>query len=142
MFVALLTFGAAVGRSRPAAYALGAIGLVVLFVALALDRPTLDDKRGLEVFVGDEGTEPRGRLHARADRGRARAARVRRGAPARAAAAGGALEAARSYSGPLVGSGDEPPAGVNVSVPRDSNSLRWLQVSPERSCFVYSKVTD
>jgi hypothetical protein len=54
----LLAFGAAVGRSRPAAYALGLVGLVVLFVALVLDRPTLDDKHGLEVFFGEQGTEP------------------------------------------------------------------------------------
>ena len=54
----LLAFGAAVGRSRPAAVALGLVGVVVLFVALVLDRPTLDDKRGLEVFFGERGTDP------------------------------------------------------------------------------------
>jgi len=54
----LLAFGAAVGRSKPAAVALGLVGVVVLFVALVLDRPTLDDKRGLEVFFGEQGTEP------------------------------------------------------------------------------------
>ena len=54
----LLSFGAAIGRSRPAALALGLVGLVVLFVALVLDRPTLDDKRGLEVFFGERGTQP------------------------------------------------------------------------------------
>ena len=54
----LLAFGAAVGRSKPAAFALGFVGLVVLFVALVLDRPTLDDKHGLEVFFGEQGTKP------------------------------------------------------------------------------------
>lgn len=58
VFAGLLAFGAAVGRSRPAALALGAVGLIVLFVALALDRPTLDDKRGLEVYFGEAGTKP------------------------------------------------------------------------------------
>jgi peptidoglycan/LPS O-acetylase OafA/YrhL len=55
----LLAFGAAVGRSKPAAYALGFVGVVVLFVALVLDRPTLDDKHGLEVFFGEQGTSPK-----------------------------------------------------------------------------------
>ena len=54
----LLAFGAAIGRSKPAALALGFVGLVVLFVALVLDRPTLDDKRGLEVYFGEAGTKP------------------------------------------------------------------------------------
>ena len=58
LFVILLSVGAALGRSRPAALALGAVGLIVLFVALVLDRPTLDDKRGLEVFFGEQGTQP------------------------------------------------------------------------------------
>ena len=58
VFAALLSFGAAVGRSRPAALALGLVGLIVLFVALGLDRPTLDDTRGLEVYYGEEGTKP------------------------------------------------------------------------------------
>jgi peptidoglycan/LPS O-acetylase OafA/YrhL len=54
----LLAVGAAVGRSKPAALAIGFVGLVVLFVALVLDRPTLDDKRGLEVYFGQSGTNP------------------------------------------------------------------------------------
>ena len=54
----LLAFGAAVGRSKPAAVALGLVGVVVLFVALVLDRPTLDDKRGLESLYGEQGTDP------------------------------------------------------------------------------------
>jgi peptidoglycan/LPS O-acetylase OafA/YrhL len=58
LFAALLTVGAALGRSRPAALALGLVGLIVLFVALVLDRPTLDDKRGLEVYFGERGTDP------------------------------------------------------------------------------------
>jgi hypothetical protein len=45
---ALMTVGAVVGRSRPAAIALGVVGLVVLFVALVLDLPSLDSTRGLE----------------------------------------------------------------------------------------------
>ena len=36
---AAMTFGAMVGRSRPAAFALIVIGVVVLFIALALDLP-------------------------------------------------------------------------------------------------------
>jgi peptidoglycan/LPS O-acetylase OafA/YrhL len=58
IFAALLAFGAAVGRSKPAALALGAVGLIVLFVALVLDHPTLDDKRGLEIYFGEAGTKP------------------------------------------------------------------------------------
>src|SRR5688500_10261496 len=58
VFTALLAIGAALGRSRPAALALGLVGLIVLFVALVLDRPTLDDKRGLEVYFGERGTDP------------------------------------------------------------------------------------
>ena len=56
VFAALLAFGAAVGRSRPAAFALLFVGVVVLVVALLGDRPTLDDKRGLEVYYGEAGT--------------------------------------------------------------------------------------
>jgi hypothetical protein len=44
----LLAFGAAAGRSRPAAYALMAIGVVVVGIALILDHPKLNDTRGLE----------------------------------------------------------------------------------------------
>jgi peptidoglycan/LPS O-acetylase OafA/YrhL len=57
-FAALLAFGAAVGRSRPAALALGALGVVVLAIALLLDRPTLGDRRGLEVLFGEARTRP------------------------------------------------------------------------------------
>jgi hypothetical protein len=57
-FAAVLAFGASVGRSRPAALALGALGLVVLAIALLLDRPTLGDRRGLEVYYGEAGTHP------------------------------------------------------------------------------------
>jgi hypothetical protein len=58
LFTGLLAFGAAVGRSRPAALALLAVGAVVLFIAFVLDRPTLDDVRGFDVFsraVGEAG---------------------------------------------------------------------------------------
>jgi len=58
LFALLLSVGAALGRSRPAALALGLVGVIVLFVALVLDRPTLDDKRGLEVFFGERDTDP------------------------------------------------------------------------------------
>ena len=58
VLAALLAFGAAVGRSKPAALGLGLVGLVVLFVALVLDHPTLDDKRGLETLYGEQGTDP------------------------------------------------------------------------------------
>ena len=44
----LMTLGAVLGRSRPAAFALAVIGTVVILVALLLDLPTLDDTRGLE----------------------------------------------------------------------------------------------
>ena len=53
LFAALLTFGAAVGRSKPAAIALAAVGVIVLLVALLIDRPDLDDTRGLETNFAD-----------------------------------------------------------------------------------------
>jgi hypothetical protein len=56
VFAALLAFGAAVGRSRPAALALLGVGVVVLAIALLGDRPTLNDRRGLEVYYGEAGT--------------------------------------------------------------------------------------
>lgn len=55
LFTAVLAFGAGAGRSRPAAFALMFVGLVVLFIALVLDRPTLDDVRGFDVFSRAEG---------------------------------------------------------------------------------------
>jgi hypothetical protein len=56
LFALLLSFGAAVGRSRPAALALLGVGVVVLVIALVLDAPTFDDRRGLEVYYGEAGT--------------------------------------------------------------------------------------
>jgi hypothetical protein len=56
LFALVLSFGAAVGRSRPAALALLGIGVVVLLIALVLDAPTFDDRRGLEVYYGEAGT--------------------------------------------------------------------------------------
>ena len=50
-----LAFGAGAGRSRPAAVALLFVGAVVLFIAFALDKPTLDDVRGFDVFSRAEG---------------------------------------------------------------------------------------
>ena len=49
----LMTVGAVLGRSRPAALALLVIGAVVLAVALLLDAPTLNDTRGLEARYND-----------------------------------------------------------------------------------------
>ena len=55
LFTGVLAFGAGAGRSRPAAFALLLVGAVVLFIALVLDRPTLDDVRGFDVFSRAEG---------------------------------------------------------------------------------------
>ena len=41
--VGVMTFGAAVGRSRPAALALGLLGLAAIAIALLADRPVIDD---------------------------------------------------------------------------------------------------
>ena len=48
--VLLFGFGAAVGRSRPAAAAVAACGVAVLVVALAIDAPKLNQTRGLEAL--------------------------------------------------------------------------------------------
>jgi hypothetical protein len=56
VFAVLLAFGAAVGRSRPAAFALLGVGIVVLLIAFVLDAPTFNDRRGLEVYYGEAGT--------------------------------------------------------------------------------------
>jgi hypothetical protein len=56
LFTALLAFGAAVGRSRPAALALMGVGVVVVVIAFVLDAPTFDNRRGLEVYYGEAGT--------------------------------------------------------------------------------------
>ena len=55
LLTGVLAFGSAVGRSRPAALALLVVGAVVLFIAFVLDRPTLDDVRGFDVFSRAEG---------------------------------------------------------------------------------------
>src|SRR3954451_20071029 len=52
----VMAWGAVVGRSRAAAFATAGIGLAVLLIALALDLPSLDDKRGLEKLYNDVGT--------------------------------------------------------------------------------------
>jgi hypothetical protein len=49
----VMAWGAVVGRSRAAGVAVAALGVVVLFIALAVDLPKLDDKRGLEVRYND-----------------------------------------------------------------------------------------
>jgi peptidoglycan/LPS O-acetylase OafA/YrhL len=53
VLTALLAFGAAVGRSRPAAVALGVVGLIVLAIALLVDRPDLDNLRNIETRYND-----------------------------------------------------------------------------------------
>src|SRR5205823_3666344 len=45
-----MAWGAVVGRSRAAAIALACIGVAVLVIALAIDLPKLDEKRGLDVL--------------------------------------------------------------------------------------------
>jgi tryptophan-associated transmembrane protein len=50
----VMAWGAVVGRSRAAAFALASLGAVVLvLIALAIDYPKLDDKRGLDTFYND-----------------------------------------------------------------------------------------
>src|SRR3954464_8501685 len=49
----VMAWGAVVGRSRAAAVAVASLGVVVLFIALVIDLPKLDDKRGLEVRYND-----------------------------------------------------------------------------------------
>jgi type IV secretory pathway VirB10-like protein len=50
----VMGWGAVVGRSRAAAIALACLGAVVLvLIALAIDYPKLDDKRGLDTFYND-----------------------------------------------------------------------------------------
>jgi hypothetical protein len=44
----LLVFGAAIGRSRPAAVGLIVMGVTVLVIAFAIDHGSLDDTHGLE----------------------------------------------------------------------------------------------
>lgn len=60
LLAGLMTLGAVLGRSRPAAIALIVIGVVVLLVALLLDAPTLDDTRGLEARYNDVATHTGG----------------------------------------------------------------------------------
>jgi hypothetical protein len=52
-FVLVMAWGAVVGRSRAAGLALIAIGVAVLLIALAIDQPKLDDKRGLDTLYDD-----------------------------------------------------------------------------------------
>ena len=54
VFAGLLAFGAAVGRSRPAAFALGAVGIIVLAIALLVDRPDLDNLRNVDDLYAAE----------------------------------------------------------------------------------------
>jgi hypothetical protein len=49
----VMAWGAIVGRSRAASVALMALGVVVLFIALAIDLPKLDDKRNLNIRYND-----------------------------------------------------------------------------------------
>jgi hypothetical protein len=52
-FVLVMAWGAVIGRSRAAAFALVSIGATVLVIALGIDLPKLDDKRGLETLYDD-----------------------------------------------------------------------------------------
>jgi hypothetical protein len=52
----VMAWGGVVGRSRAATWATAAIGVAVLVIALAIDVPSLDDKRGLEKLYNDVGT--------------------------------------------------------------------------------------
>jgi hypothetical protein len=53
VLTALLTFGAAIGRSRPAALALILTGVAVLVIAFAIDHGSLNDKHGLDARYSD-----------------------------------------------------------------------------------------
>jgi hypothetical protein len=55
-----LSFGAAIGRSRPAAFALIGVGIAVLVIALAIDAGSLDDKHGLDARYSDVSPETGG----------------------------------------------------------------------------------
>jgi hypothetical protein len=46
----VMGWGAVVGRSRAASFALAAVGVAVLVIALVIDLPKLHDKRGLDVL--------------------------------------------------------------------------------------------
>jgi hypothetical protein len=46
----VMVWGAVLGRSRAAAIALTGVGVAVLLIALAIDLPKLDSKRGLGTF--------------------------------------------------------------------------------------------
>ena len=52
-FALVMVWGAVVGRSRAAAVALACVGAAVLVIALAIDLPKLDDKRGLDALYDD-----------------------------------------------------------------------------------------
>jgi hypothetical protein len=52
----VMAWGAVAGRSRAASWATAAVGIGVLVIALAIDLPSLDDKRGLEQLYNDVGT--------------------------------------------------------------------------------------
>jgi hypothetical protein len=56
-FAGLLAFGAGLGRSRPAAVALTAVGAVVLAIALLLDRPTLDNTQDFNAYADAVGVK-------------------------------------------------------------------------------------
>jgi len=52
-FALIMVWGAVVGRSRAACIALACVGAAVLVIALAIDLPKLDDKRGLNALYDD-----------------------------------------------------------------------------------------
>jgi hypothetical protein len=49
----VMAWGAVVGRSRAAAVALMGVGAAVLLIALAIDHPKFDAKRGLDILYDD-----------------------------------------------------------------------------------------
>jgi hypothetical protein len=53
----VMAWGAVIGRSRAAAVSVAALGVVVLFIALVIDLPKLDDKRGLDVLYDARSVE-------------------------------------------------------------------------------------
>jgi hypothetical protein len=60
VLTAFLAFGAAVGRSRPAALALIGAGIAVLVIALAIDHGSLNDTHGLDARYSDVSPETGG----------------------------------------------------------------------------------
>ena len=90
VFVVVFAFGVAVGRSRPAAFGLMFLGVVVLVIAVVLDLPDLDSLRGLDASYTQ--------------------VRAHTGAGLWLAIAGGVLALLAGLAGLRVGSGPARPA--------------------------------